>query len=238
MFFSDFLSDDDGTFIGIFSVWPEAKKIDELFCQFVSNHGKVDRLTSNSRMRIMNAAFDYVKCKASAEWHAAEYLDSVGINKALVITQTALSIDPQSKAIKNKRRDLQAIIDHIDELDRLFAGTSAGREIACESAYHRLPAAFEAVWIIRKAAIEALSSLTPPAQGRTPSPERQGRITLIANLMHEAFQAGAYPGTGQTGPFAELVGEAYKALKVGEERNLSRDLRDAANLLRQKGDSG
>lgn len=199
------------------------------FERFILERGKRDKLTpeyiSNVRKAVGLAVFRY------------------GLRVMQAKPQTyRLYVESRSESAKEHRRDLERIATKAADLYSLFKTTKAGRALESTSQCHRLGSAFQWLDIIAAAATDALDDLAPSG-GRAKSPERAARIDLVATLMDRARASGAYAGTGNEGPFSSMVRDVYTLLRVRGIRdeggpNLSRDLLDAAKLLRQNTESG
>lgn len=216
-----FSDDYDGTIAGILPVWPGMDDVANLFKVFVYKYGSENLYTENMNTRVMRSAFAYMFSNAYAQGQ---------VYRAFV--------DPKSESAKEYRRDLEKIRRHGKQLIELLDHAKAGHNMRyVERGKHMWPGIDQSLLALVKSANEALDDLSLPG-GRTRSHEREARIQLIYELMREALKAGARPGTGDNGPFANMIRDVYEALKIGKDRNLSRDLADALKLLRQNGNSG
>lgn len=209
---------DNGTLI----VWPGMAETAELFSDFVSAQGKPEHYTEEMERRVMRSAFSYMFSNVYAQGQSYRAF-----------------VDPKSESAKECRRDLEKIRSHAAQLIKLLNHTKAGHALHDKGSLgkHCWTGIDWSLSALEKSANEALDDLSPPG-GRTRSHEREARIRLVYELMRESLKAGVNPGTGDSSPFANMLRKVYEALKIGTERNLSRDLADALKLLRQNGTFG
>lgn len=213
---------DNGTIFGILPVYPGQDETAKLFKDFVYAKGKPELYTEEMERRVMRTAFSYMFSNVYAQGQSYRAF-----------------VDPKSEPAKEYQRDLVKISRHVAQLIELLDHTKAGHALHDKGSLgnHMWPGIDRSLSALGKSANEALDDLSPPG-GRTRSHEREARIRLIYELMRESKLAGAKPGTGDLSPFANMIRKVYEVLKIGTERNLSRDLADALKLLRQNGAFG
>lgn len=134
-----------------------------------------------------------------------------------------------SDKAKAVRADMRRISRHADQLIGLLHETEAGARLRAQMSKSAW-ADVEKVISVLAAASKVAAEEFKPQDGRAQSEERRARIAMVARLIVAARHVGLFPGSGQTGPFPELISSIYGDALGIDAADISRDIRDASKI--------